>query len=40
MLMDSSKQLSKLILAGYQLTPEAYNYLVSLDNMEEIITRY
>ncbi len=37
MLMDSSKQLSKLILAGYQLTPEAYNYMVSVDNIEEII---
>ncbi|MFW9851699.1 MAG: metallophosphoesterase [Candidatus Thorarchaeota archaeon] len=37
--MDSSEQLSKLILAGYQLTPEAYNYLVSLDNIEEIIEK-
>ena len=37
MLMDSSKQLSKLILAGYQLTPEAYSYIVSLDNIEEIV---
>ena len=39
MFMNTSKQLSKLILAGYQLTPEAYSYLVSLDNIEEIIER-
>ena len=35
--MDSSKPLSKLILAGYQLTPEAYNYMISLDDIEKVI---
>ncbi|NPD89199.1 MAG: hypothetical protein HGN29_10780 [Asgard group archaeon] len=37
--MDISKKLRKLIAEGYQLTPDAYSFLVSLDNSDLIIEK-
>ncbi len=37
--MDSSQILKKLFAAGYQLTPEAYEFLVSLSSKRVIIER-
>jgi DNA polymerase II small subunit len=35
--MNPSKKLRNLVAEGYQLTPEAFSYLNSLDNIDEII---
>ncbi len=35
--MNPSKQLRKLVAEGYQLTPEAFSYLSSLENLDSVI---
>ena len=37
--MVTPKQLRKLFAAGYQLTPEAYSLLESIDDTESIIDK-